>query len=472
MKLILTYQMKKLAACIAITFLLLSSVTGIAQVSAVCTNPTNTIYGLTGNGEIYPINTTTITVGSVVKNNSYSGSSPQRANGMGYNSFNGKFYYFKRNVTSSPQEFVSFEPATNTVTALATSTCSDEVHTGCVSHDGKGYYTVDVAGNLNYYNIITNTWLKITGNIVDQDNNDVDAVIRSQDAGDMAIDGYGNIFLVTSSNTNYALYKIPAPMPTSAVAKLTVERIIPPTTSTPNGSSFAGIAFKPNGEIYMSTKNGNRLYLLKTMSSLVFVGTLSVSDLGNDLTSCVFPWEVLPVIWKSFTATMKDNNSVLLNWEAGEQNNRGYYVQYSSNGTDWDNITYIPSTAEGLSTEAYSYIHINNGEGKQYYRINQVDYNGKNTYSETAAVMLTNSKSGISVWPNPSSEMIRIAGANIKTGNQSSASVFDISGKMLIKQQLQPGVTNVNISSLPNGTYLVKVQDKNGNDFHQKIIKQ
>src|SRR5688500_8638420 len=92
-----------------------------AQTSVVCTNPNTIIYGLTANGQIYGINTATGAT-SVVKNSTYSGNAPDRANGMGYNYVNKKFYYFKRAVGNSPQEFVSFEPLTNTVTLLASST--------------------------------------------------------------------------------------------------------------------------------------------------------------------------------------------------------------------------------------------------------------------------------------------------------------------------------------------------------------
>src|SRR5260221_7513582 len=160
-----------------------------AQITLLLGSPTTYIYGLTSNGEIYEINSTTAAISRTIKNNTYSGNSPSSANGLAYNTTNGKFYYFKRNVTSSSQEFVSFDHLLNIVTVLATSTCSDDIHTGCVSFDGKGYYTVDIQGNLNYYNIQANSWTKITSKFVDQYGADVDSVIRSQSSGAIAIDG-------------------------------------------------------------------------------------------------------------------------------------------------------------------------------------------------------------------------------------------------------------------------------------------
>lgn len=444
-----------------------------AQVSTVCTNPNNFIYGLTSNGEIYSVNVNNGNT-TVVKNNTYPGNSPNRANGMGYNYVNKKFYYFKRNVGSTPVEFVSFEPATNTVQVLSTTTtCTNEVHTGSVNYAGTGYYTIDTDGKLSYFNLLTNTWTLITSTIVDQFGNDVDAVIRTQDAGDMAMDGWGAIYLVTSSNANWGLYKFKAPLPTAPVASITVTRIVPPTATTPTGNSFAGIAFAAGGQIYMGTRSDNRLYRLNTNFTLTFMGTFGTNEVGNDLTSCNFPFLVLPVEWKSFDATVQNNNKVSLKWEVMESNSQGYYVQHSMDGKEWENLVSLTSQSgrsEGL--QEYSYSYTNTTNGYQYYRIRQVGLDGQELYSEVKAVFVKNDNQNISIWPNPASEYVRIvseAGNNAYT----KARVFDLSGRLLLEQKMQTSAVNtINISKLPAGTYIVKLDNGNGASYNHKISKQ
>jgi hypothetical protein len=458
---------------LSIFFVLIIAKSSTAQVTASLGSPITFIYGLTSNGEIYEINSNTAATHKTIKNNSYSGNSPSSANGLAYNTVNGKFYYFKRNVTSSPQEFVSFSPSTNTVTILATSTCSDDVHTGCISFDGKGYYTVDIQGNLNYYNIAANTWTKITSNIVDQFNADVDAVVRTQSAGDMAIDGYGQIWFVTSSNTNYGVYKLPAPMPTTAVAKLTVSRVIAPTASTPSGNSIAGVAFNANGQLFLGTRGDDKLWLLQNSSTLTFVGNFTNSDAGNDLTSQNFPiGSILPVKWVSFNASVENKNEVSLSWDVIEQQNQGFYVQHSQDGNKWENITFIKSKKVPEIVAKYSYSYTADLSGKQYYRIEQVDVDGKQTYTEVRTITLNTDGLNMAVWPNPAKNNINIDNKNTKTDMVSKAQLFDFSGRMSMEKQLQPGVNSIDISSLPAGTYLVKANINNGNSFIQKIIKQ
>lgn len=472
MKLIFTLFEKKALSAFAVSIMLILTTSTHSQVSLVCTDPTNTIYGLTNAGGIYAINSNTAATTSTVKNTTYPGNTPSSANGLGYNSFNTQFYYFKRNVKSSPQEFVSFNPALNLVTILANSTCTDEIHTGCVSFNGAGYYTIDVQGTLHYYNIASNTWTFITSKIVDQFGADVSAVIQTQNAGDMAIDGLGRIWLVTSSDANWGLYRFAAPMPTAPVAQITVTRMIAPTQATPTGRSFAGIAFKPDGRIFMSTRADNRLYLLQNNTTLTFIGSFTTSNAGNDLTSCSFPAAVLPVVWKNFEVTEK-NNTVSLNWEVAEDgHNKGYYIQHSLNGSDWQDITFIPVKNGGEVVRDYTYSYINNLNGTQYYRIKQVEMDEKVSYSEVRTIVLKNDKQAVSVWPNPATDNIRIVNTTGNNNYFTKAQLFDLSGKIMLERKLQGNSNTISIQDIPAGAYLIRVQSTDGTIYNQKIIKQ
>ena len=462
-----------IAALLTGLIVLVSAKPSFSQITLLLGNPANHIYGLTSNGEIYEINTSTAATTKTIKNNSYSGKSPSSSNGLAYNSSNGQFYYFKRNVTSSPQEFVSFNPLLNIVTPLAASTCSDDIHTGCISNNGKGYYTIDIQGNLNYYNIVTNAWTKITSTIVDNFGADVDNVIRTQSAGDIAIDGNGNLFILTSSNTNYGLYKVQAPLPTSSVASLNVTRIIAPTATTPTGNSFAGIAFNSNGQIFMGTRGDDRLYLLQNSSTLTYIAKFSSSDAGNDLTSLNFPLvSVLPVKWISFNASVKDNEKVNLEWKVMEQQNKGFYIQYSTDGSNWKDIGFIKSRNNPETEETYSYSHAANFSGKQYYRIKQVDIDGKESLSVIRSLSFTANNSNLAVWPNPARNVINVENEGSKSNVIAKAQVYDLSGKLSMEKQLQQGLNSIDISFLAPGAYIIKANTNKGDSFTQKIIKQ
>jgi hypothetical protein len=458
---------------IIILFLLVIAKQGISQITLVLGNPTTSIYGLTSNGVIYEINTNNAQITKTIKNNTYSGNSPSSSNGLAYNTVNGKFYYFKRNFSSGSQEFVSFSPTLGVLTILTTaSTITDDIHTGAITHDGKYYYTVDIQGVLHVYNIATNTWTKISSTIKDQSGTDVAAIIRTQNAGDIAVDGNGNLWMLTSSTTNYGLYKLAFPLPTTATATVTVTRVISPTAVTPTGNSFAGIAFNANGQIFLGTRGDDKLYLLQNNNSLTFIGNFNQSDAGNDLTSLNFPASVLPVKWVNFSASVENSSTVKLNWDVIEYQNKGFNVQHSADGSKWENVTFINSRKIQEVVQGYDYSYATPLSGKQYYRIEQVDIDGKLSYSDVKTVNLSSSSRELSMWPNPAKNVININNDGSNSGKYSTAQIYNLSGNLSLEKKLTEGLNTIDISNLPAGAYIVKAFNNAGNFYTQKIIKQ
>lgn len=442
---------------------------GQGTFAQICANPATFIYGLTSNGEIYPINVNNAASGAAVKNATYSGNAVNKANGLAYNSTNGKFYYFKRNVGSAPEEFVVFDPGLGTVSILSSSTNSNEVHTGCITANGLYYYSIDIDANLNCYNISTNQWTKITSSFTDQFGNNVSNVIKSQSAGDIAFDGSGNLWIVTSSSTNYGVYMLPAPLPLTAVAGVTVTMVVNPATVTPTGNMIAGIALNPSGQIFMSTKNDNRLYRLENNKTLTFKGTFGISDLGNDLTSCAFPLGVLAVTWIDFTASLQTNNEVELNWQFTEKNNTGFYVQHSTDGVNWRDLSFIENGKNNQETGQYSYRHKDPASGKNYYRVKSRDEFGEENYTPIKMLMVKSPGASFTVWPNPASATVNIAAENY---SPMKVRIFDLSGKLQLDQLTQTAETSINISSLKPGIYLLNMTTQDGVSHNQKIIKK
>ncbi|HVZ57197.1 MAG TPA: T9SS type A sorting domain-containing protein [Chitinophagaceae bacterium] len=475
MKLNFTQQVNGALNFFLPVLLLLAAGTVSAQTYPVTLgSPSIYIYGLSGNGEIDEINITTGATHQVIKNTTYSGNAVNQANGLGYNAFNGKFYYFKRNVGTSPEEFVSFNPVTGNVTILAASTCTATTHTGCVNATGTGYYTIDVNGTMSYYNIALNTWTKITSNFVDQDNNNVTSIIKAQNSGDMAIDGYGNVWLVTSSNSNYGLYEIMAPLPTVATAQIKVKRFIAPTTATPAGKSFMGIAFDVNGDILLASSE-DKLYRLQTTNStsLIYVSKFAKSGMSNDLTSQSFPTSVLPVKWLNFSTTAQNNGNVALSWTVSEENNKGFYVERSLDGKTWETVTFVPSKNQTGTDVSYAYTYNSQFYGTTSFRIKQVDLDGSFSYSPVRSLQLGSSQATVSIWPNPARDYLNITGQGSEsTGATSFVQLFDQAGRMIARQQLQPGVNTVDMSRLTAGIYIARVQCGSQLAYTQKILKQ
>ncbi len=463
MKTILTKVLSNLSKICAISAAFICSINFAS--AQVCTSPSTTIYSLSNAGGIYPVSVSNANVGSIVNSTSYG--STASANGIGYNVLNGSFYYFQ-NAISGTQQFISYNPITNTYATLAPSPMTGTVNKGCVNFNGTGYYCLDNNGNLCYYNILLNTWVLICSNFTDQFSNNVTSIFTSQGSGDMAIDGLGNLWIVTSKASNYGLYKLSAPLPTTSTASITVKQLIAPTTATPTGVNFVGIAFDPTGNIYMATNTD--LYILKSDLSLSHLGVFSVAGTCGDLTSCNYPFSVLPVIWQRFSAVLQQNNTVAVQWQVSQQNTKGYYVEQSIDGSNWKQIGFVENNNSTSNSADYSFIDNNPAAGKNYYRICEVDMDGTETYSEIKMINVDNNNNNVtSIWPNPAKDVIHVQNSNNVSG---FALIYNQSGALVSENKLQNGVNNINVNNLSFGIYIVKVSLADGESYNKKFIKQ
>jgi hypothetical protein len=440
----------------------------------VCADPAGVIYGLHANGSIYPITVSSGNVGAALTP-AYTGNVPNYANAMGYNPLDGKFYYFKRNVFTAPQEFVSFHPATNTVTILAPCpvTGTTIINLGCVRADGTGFYCIDHFGKLYFYNISLNTWTVITANLVDQFGTSLGTVIgTTRIYGDIIMDGLNNLWIIPSGTADFGLYKVNAPIPTTPVASLTATQLLPPTTPSPGGASIGGIAFNPTGQIFISTNTGNnKLYRLEDNHSLTFISDLGLDGVGNDLTSCNFPFAVLPAVWQEFSAALKDKSGVSLSWTVAQESNfKMYYIEHSRDGKNWSDLGHIPGVGFSGNPVQYAYVHQVAEDGIHYYRIRQADPDGNHNYSPVKKI----TRSGniqIAMWPNPVKEVLSISVPGLSGDDGYGATLYDNRGRLLTSIRLHGGINTINIQELAAGSYIILVRNKHSTRS-EKFVKQ
>ncbi len=452
-----------------IILLLGAALFGLNTNAQLCSDPIDTIYGVEMNGDVVPINANNGGMGTPLTNSGDPGypGPTSNANSLGLDIQNGTFYYFQDNSAGS-QQFVSFQPSTNTYTILANSPISGSTVKGCVSADGTGYYCIDVSGHLCYYSIINNTWASIGSNLVDQFGNNLTATFSAIGNGDITIDGFGNLWIIASSPTQWGLYKINAPLPTSAQPLITLNQMVAPTQSTPSNLPFVGICASATGQIYLCTTDD--LYLLQNDLSITHINSLSTTGVTVDLTSCNYPYYILPIDWEDFTAFVPDNKSVSLQWSLYQQiNNKGYYIERSDNGKTWDSIGY-QANKQGVHEMAYTFTDIRPNSGINYYRISALDFNGNITYSKTIIVTISGN-STVNIWPVPAKDFINVQIGSADNSKPNNIQIFNYAGQMVIASSPRGGASTIDISSLPPGYYLITIHLSNGSIVNQKFNK-
>lgn len=185
----------------------------------------------------------------------------------------------------------------------------------------------------------------------------------------------------------------------------------------------------------------------------------------------------LPVEFLGITANQK-GSGVSVNWTTGaEYNNKYFDVEKSIDGSNWSTIARVNSAGNSNSTLKYNAYDAKPVAGYNYYRIKQVDIDGKFDYSPIAKANIKIEKTGVSVLTNPFVNNITV---DFLSNNSQyvNAKLTDISGKQIAVQkwQINKGSTRIlfeQVAGLQRGMYILTVTDNNGEVlYNNKLIKQ
>lgn len=233
-------------------------------------------------------------------------------------------------------------------------------------------------------------------------------------------------FNPTFSDTTYA-YVFTSGVPTSE-----------PTTPTILTNTVADIAIAD---------------LIKIKSFAIRQGTVGTSAIAIDGIRVSNSWgnSVLPVKLTTFDANIT-NNQTLLNWStSSEINNKGFEIQRSADGKKFETIGFVKGM--GNSNNLIKYTFTDNNSASAFYRLKQVDFDGKFEYSKVVSVV--NEDLVVELTPNPFADNLEI------TSNSpiSSVEIIDITGKVKIAEVLNGNMSRINTSSLGNGIYFIRINN-------------
>ena len=160
----------------------------------------------------------------------------------------------------------------------------------------------------------------------------------------------------------------------------------------------------------------------------------------------------LPLTWLSFTAQKRDA-TVLLKWTtAYEQNTRDFWIQHSTDGINWNTIAVKPAAGNSSQEEYYDYTHINPAKGFNYYRIIQLDIDGRSSYSSVVSVLFGGKDRLLQVFPTSIHNGI----IRLQLSEAASVSVYSANGALLQQKQMAPGIQTIDASYLSAGVYFIK----------------
>lgn len=215
----------------------------------------------------------------------------------------------------------------------------------------------------------------------------------------------------------------------------------------------------------------------------VQLGFQGVSQMGNLFAIDSITIEAnppLPIKLTSFTGR-KEGATNILNWEtANEQNNKGFELQRGLDGREFKAIAFVNSKATNGNSSAalnYNYTDTKPANANNYYRLRQVDINGKEAFSNVVVIKTTqNTKAEITtVYPNPAKEKINII-LNTVNAEKVTVKITDLAGRTVSTKNIETlaGDNSIQFSTanFATGTYMIKVTSANNVEIAtQKFVK-
>ncbi|MBK7938887.1 MAG: hypothetical protein IPJ82_18235 [Lewinellaceae bacterium] len=186
---------------------------------------------------------------------------------------------------------------------------------------------------------------------------------------------------------------------------------------------------------------------------------------------------VLPIHLTDFKALIQNDGSVRLLWNtATEKNNHGYDIEHSTDNRHWKALGFVPGNGTTSIPQEYTFTHEIPLSGVNYYRLKQLDFDGKFEYSPMVVADIRASELQFDIFPNPST-----------TGELSVRTVSGLSGSAILEmydwmgfkvyketvQVLEGTVIHpVSMVTFPKGAYTARLEMPDGQVYFRKILLQ
>ena len=193
----------------------------------------------------------------------------------------------------------------------------------------------------------------------------------------------------------------------------------------------------------LSSAGGTELYYDIDPSVIASGSVITIGSIDAMQTS-------MPLDLLSFTQRPEDTRTELLWTTANEYDFSHFELQTSVDGINWS----IEAKIEGRGGDhvtAYNYWMDRPSQGNLYARLNQVDLDQSNSFSNSLVIEPIAKETIISIYPNPTSDII-----NYKiNGAAGQIEIMDIQGKVKHTAWARPGEGYIDCNQFERGMYYI-----------------
>ena len=193
--------------------------------------------------------------------------------------------------------------------------------------------------------------------------------------------------------------------------------------------------------------------------------SLGTSSSGGQIIIDDIAWTgfapVLPVELKNIKVSKK-NAAAELSWQTATENNNSHFnIERSDDGVKFGKLDAVKGHGTTNIVQDYTFTDDAPLKNINYYRLRQVDFDGKETVSKTVSINFDGKGQGkAKVYPTLVKDVVNI---ELAQDTKAEISVRDLTGRVVLTQNTE-GATNtsLNLSNLNSGMYLLSIRTNEG----------
>jgi len=211
--------------------------------------------------------------------------------------------------------------------------------------------------------------------------------------------------------------------------------------------------------VSLSGASGNALSISNINTPGTYTFRFRVSDnlgaTGDAVATVVKLSSSLPVTYSYFKGENAGSNNQL-SWATAQESNSDHFnVLRSTDGSLFAPVGKVTATG-AANGSAYAFTDVNAPQGKTYYRLQQVDKDGKAVLSDIVTINNAGRGYAVTAWPNPAKDNLSITINGNLYGNL-HVLVTDIQGRVVMQELWSKTQTNyrkdIHIRDLQSGLY-------------------
>ena len=198
--------------------------------------------------------------------------------------------------------------------------------------------------------------------------------------------------------------------------------------------------------------------------------------IGDGWASDYKPQGPVPVNFVWFTANKLHEKQALLNWKTAQEINSAFFlVERSNDALIFNAIGSVQASGNSSVGIEYSFTDLQPASGLNYYRLKQVDLDGKFIYTPTRVIRFNEPDAGfVKYFPNPTRGMVYIELSGTMARESKLINISNAAGVVVDQVKLgavSNNIISINLDKYARGIYFIQIKTPTANSTQRIILK-